>query len=147
MTERSFHAADYAVFILVLVGTAAVGVVQGIIAYVKKRRGGGKSEEEEREEMATRNLSVWPASLSIMASVSAAPFVLGVPAEIYVNGTMFFLIIIGYIALPVMSHIMFERWYKMGITSMYEVNKIFAKKPYTRHYFHFSTLRSDTTKL
>ncbi|ELT97256.1 hypothetical protein CAPTEDRAFT_101940 [Capitella teleta] len=117
-TEATFGTVDYVVFILVLVGTSAIGVIQGIIGFIKQRN--GKAKQAEEDDVGVKNLSIWPASLSIMASVSAAPFVLGIPAEIYAYGTMFSLLVFAYVALPFMSHILYERWYKMGITSMYE---------------------------
>jgi len=66
--------------------------------------------------------SVWPASLSVMASTLAAPFVLGVPAEIYAHGTTFAFVTVGYvIGVPLCSHLFFTRFYDMGISSIYEV--------------------------
>jgi Na+/proline symporter len=68
-------------------------------------------------------LTVWPASLSVMASTLAAPFVLGVPAEIYAFGTEFSLLVIGYaIGVPLVTHFFFTRFYDMEISSIYEVN-------------------------
>jgi len=65
---------------------------------------------------------VWPASLSVMASCLAAPFVLGVPAEIYAYGIDFAALVIGYmIGVPIVTHIFFNRFYTMDITSVYEV--------------------------
>ena len=57
-----------------------------------------------------------------MASTLAAPFVLGVPAEMYAYGTEFSLMIIGYaIGIPACTHFFYTRFYCMGITSVYEV--------------------------
>ena len=123
--ELRFHAGDYAVFIIGLLGAAAVGIVQGILdCYRQRQKSEGANKEEEAEaSLGGRNLSVWPASLSIMASVTAAPFVLGIPAEIYTYGTMFALVVIAYaIGVPLTSHFFFERFYKMEIKSMYEVS-------------------------
>lgn len=118
----TFQAADYAVFVIVILACASVGVIQGVIDLIRQRRSGFQSKKGDAAGIGEKNLSVWPASLSIMASVSAAPFVLGIPAEIYYYGTMFMLLVVGYIALPILSHTFFEKWYNMGITSMYEVS-------------------------
>jgi Na+/proline symporter len=63
-----------------------------------------------------------------MASTLAAPFVLGVPAEIYLHGTMFALLVCGYlIGVPLCTHFFFTRFYEMGISSIYEVCNVIVK--------------------
>ena len=64
----------------------------------------------------------WPASLSIMASSAAAPFVLGVPAEMYAFGTEFSLFWIGFVfGVPLITHTLFARLHRMKMVTVYEV--------------------------
>lgn len=111
-----FHWSDYLVFVLSLVLSGLVGVVQGILDQIRSRKAPKKDSG-----VAEKNISVWPASLSVMASCLAAPFVLGIPAEVYFYGTDFVALALGYlIGVPLVSHLLFARLYNMEVTSVYE---------------------------
>ena len=73
--------------------------------------------------MGGRRLSVIPVALSLHASFMSAIFVLGTPAEIYLNGSMYAYIGLGYlIAAPVTAHFFLPVFYRLNVTSCYEVH-------------------------
>ncbi|ESO11001.1 hypothetical protein HELRODRAFT_72335, partial [Helobdella robusta] len=74
--------------------------------------------------------SVWPASLSVMASILAAPLILGVPAEIYFYGAQFSYFVLGImVAIPIFAHLFLSRFYKLEISSIYEYLEYRFSKP------------------
>ena len=57
-----------------------------------------------------------------MASLVASPFVLGTPAETYAFGTTFAYLAVGYaIGMILCVHFIVSVFFRMGITSVYEV--------------------------
>ena len=69
-----------------------------------------------------RVLAAWPALLEVMASSAAAPFVLGVPTEMYAFGTEFSLFWIGFlVGVPLITHTLFTRLHRMNMVTVYEV--------------------------
>ncbi|KAM8910296.1 sodium-coupled monocarboxylate transporter 1 isoform 1-T1 [Spinachia spinachia] len=109
----SFLVADYAVFALMLLVSAAVGVY-----YAWVDRG-----QESSGDFLTggRRLTALPVSLSLTASFMSAITVLSNPAEVYRYGAN-----IGYYGLAyaltmvVTSEIFLPVFYRLGITSTYE---------------------------
>ena len=110
-----FSAADYVVFTLVLIISAAIGLFYGC-------RGGGQKTTKDFL-MGGRSMSVFPVSLSLLSSFMSAITLLGTPAEIYTYGTQYWLIWVGYcIMIPLVCVVFVPVFYKIGITSVFEVS-------------------------
>ena len=115
MATAQFSAADYVVFVLVLVISAAIGLFYGF-------RGGGQKTTKDFL-MGGRSMSVLPVSLSLLASFMSAITLLGTPAEIYAYGTQYWLIWVGYcIMIPLVCLVFVPVFYQIGITSVFEVS-------------------------
>ncbi|CAN7997026.1 unnamed protein product, partial [Ixodes hexagonus] len=104
---------DYAVFVIALAMSGAIGLYNAIKG----------SPGETLPEMLTgnRGLPVWPVGTSLMASFISAAFLLGNATEIYGNGTMYFMTIISYfITIPVTAHLYMPIFYNLPIVTAYE---------------------------
>ena len=67
-------------------------------------------------------MNIIPVALSLHASFMSAIFVLGTPAEIYLNGSMYAYVGLGYcIAAPVTAHVFLPVFYRLNVMSCYEV--------------------------
>ena len=118
---------DYVILILFLLSSVVIGLYFALVEWLKKRK---MSEQElsvyaeaQAQEylLAGRKLSAFPVALSMTASFISALTVLGVPAEFYAYGTMFYwsgvcflfvTLLIGYVFCPIV--------YPLGISSAYE---------------------------
>ncbi|KAM9328378.1 sodium-coupled monocarboxylate transporter 1 [Pholidichthys leucotaenia] len=113
MSEGSFTAADYAVFAVMLVVSAAVGVYY---AWVDRSL---KSLEDFLT--GSRRMGVLPISLSLTASFMSAITVLSNPAEVYRYGANIGFYGISYLmTMVVTSEVFLPVFYKLAITSTYE---------------------------
>ena len=69
-----------------------------------------------------RKMGILPVSLSLMATLLSAVMVLGVPAEVYYNGTMYWMILFSnLIVYPLAAQAFLPVYHNMGLTSAYEV--------------------------
>uniref|UniRef100_A0A8C5FVQ6 Solute carrier family 5 member 8 n=1 Tax=Gadus morhua TaxID=8049 RepID=A0A8C5FVQ6_GADMO len=110
----SFVAADYVVFALMLLVSAAVGVYY---AWVDRSQGSTGDFL-----MGGRSLTAVPVSLSLTAGFMSAITVLASPAEVYRYGAVFGLVGLSYIfTVVVTSEIFLPVFYRLAITSTYEV--------------------------
>ncbi|KAG0410613.1 hypothetical protein HPB47_012270 [Ixodes persulcatus] len=108
-----FTGYDYAVFVIALALSGAIGLYNAIKG----------SPGETLPEMLTGNkeLPVWPVGTSLMASFISAAFLLGNATEIYANGTMYFMTVISYfITIPVTAHLYMPIFYNLPIVTAYE---------------------------
>ena len=65
--------------------------------------------------------------MSMLASFTSSIFIVGVPAEIYYYGTMFFFIGVGYaLFLPFGAHVFVPIFHKMEMTSANEVSEFIS---------------------
>uniref|UniRef100_A0A8C6KRQ5 Solute carrier family 5 member 8 n=2 Tax=Nothobranchius furzeri TaxID=105023 RepID=A0A8C6KRQ5_NOTFU len=106
----SFGIADYAVFVLMLVVSAGIGVY-----YAWMDRSSG--------EFLTggRTLTALPVSMSLTASIMSSVTLMSNPAEVYQYGAIFGLIGIAYtLSIVITSEIFLPVFYRLGITSIYE---------------------------
>ncbi|XP_040065545.2 putative sodium-dependent multivitamin transporter isoform X1 [Ixodes scapularis] len=112
-TDNVFGAVDYAVFTVMLVVSALIGVYY---------RFTGDRQRTAREYLvANKNMSVVPVSFSLMASFMSAVTLLGVPSENYFYGTQFLLINVAYIfGTPIAAYVFLPVFYKMQVVSVYE---------------------------
>ncbi|XP_053200203.1 sodium-coupled monocarboxylate transporter 1 [Scomber japonicus] len=109
----SFVAADYVVFALMLVVSAAVGVY-----YAWSDRGQKSSGDFL---MGGRSLTALPVSLSLTASFMSAITVLSNPAEVYRYGASIGFYALSYvITMVVTSEVFLPVFYRLAITSTYE---------------------------
>ncbi|XP_078006553.1 sodium-coupled monocarboxylate transporter 1-like [Phascolarctos cinereus] len=109
----TFSAWDYAVFLGLLLVSAALGVYYAFVD-------GGQSTEADFL-MARRGLTAAPVSLSLAASFMSAVTVLGTPAEVYRFGAAFLLLGVAYaLVVIVASEIYMPVFYRLGVTSTHE---------------------------
>ena len=63
-----------------------------------------------------------PVAMSLLATFMSAITLLGTPTETYLYGTMYWWIWIGYLMMvPITAHLLMPTFYRLGITSVYEV--------------------------
>ena len=83
---------------------------------------GGKQKTTNEFLMANRQMHVLPVTLSLLASFMSAITLLGTPAEVYLYGTQYWLIWLGYvIMIPVSAHIFVPIFFRLKLTSVFEV--------------------------
>ena len=108
---------DYLVFSLVLLVSASIGVFYGC--------SGGRQKTTAEFFMGDRKMQLIPVSLSMLASFMSAIMLLGTPAEVYLYGTQYLIIGVGYIMLmPVAAYLYIPIFYHLQLTSAYEVRYI-----------------------
>uniref|UniRef100_I3JU99 Solute carrier family 5 member 8 n=1 Tax=Oreochromis niloticus TaxID=8128 RepID=I3JU99_ORENI len=118
MAVASFALADYVVFALMLVVSAAVGIYYAWVDRSRRNPGnfltGG------------RKLTALPVSLSLTASFMSAITVLSFPAEVYHYGANIGFYGLSYLmAMLVTSEVFLPIFYKLEITSTFEVRVLF----------------------
>ncbi|CAH1797656.1 unnamed protein product [Owenia fusiformis] len=119
MTEETvviFGWEDWLVYGFALLGSLLIGVYYGCT--------GKKQSTTDEVLLGGRNMSVFPVSLSVCATLISTVSIIGFPAEIYNQGTMLWYILIGtaigYIAT---AHVYYPIYYDLKITSIFEVRK------------------------
>ena len=74
-----------------------------------------------------RKMGILPVSLSLMATLLSAVMVLGVPAEVYYNGTIYWIILFSNIIVyPLAAHAFLPVYHNLGLTSCYQVKFLFS---------------------
>lgn len=118
---KEFGIPDYVIFVLTLVISAGIGL---FYAWRDKRR-----QSTENFLLGGRQMSIFPVTLSLMASFLSAVLVLGVPTEIYYHGTMYWVISFSNIlTFPVAVHAFLPVFHRLEISSAYEVNNNLISK-------------------
>ncbi|KAH3773444.1 sodium-coupled monocarboxylate transporter 1-like [Dreissena polymorpha] len=113
MERATFHWADYLIFVLMLVISAAIGIFYA----VRDKR----TQTTANFLLGGRRMSLFPVTLSLMATFLSAVLVLGVPTEIFYNGTMYWLISFSnLITFPVAAHAFLPVFHDLELTSAYE---------------------------
>ena len=108
------HARTHACTVLLI--SASIG----LFAAVKHR-----NAPAEHLLTANRKLPLLPVALSLAASFMSAIFVLGVPAEAYLNSTEYWLIGLGYIPAEIITCLLIMPvFYKLKLTSAYQVGTL-----------------------
>ncbi|XP_035663025.1 sodium-coupled monocarboxylate transporter 1-like [Branchiostoma floridae] len=111
--ELQFSGWDYAVFSVMFGVSVAIGFYYACT--------GGKQRTQREYLMADRSMSVLPVSLSLLASFMSALTVLGTPAEVYTNGTMYWMFAVTYVIVIVLTaHLFLPTFYRLGVTSTNE---------------------------
>ena len=123
---KGFHWADYLVFVLFLVISLGIGMFQGLMDMCgcnkKEEDEDAKAVDTEEFLMGNRDFSVWPVALSTLAAFLSAILILGTPAEVYMQGTEYWIYLIGMMLSCVFAVLLFvPLLYPLRLTSSYEV--------------------------
>lgn len=110
------HLADYVIFLGTLVISVAIGV------YFAFEKGGQKTTKQFL--LGDRNMPVLPTALSLMVSFLSGILILGISSEMYMKGTNFIFHVFGMIvALPIAAIVYLPIFYRLKLTSAYEVGR------------------------
>uniref|UniRef100_A0A8D0CAH7 Solute carrier family 5 member 6 n=1 Tax=Salvator merianae TaxID=96440 RepID=A0A8D0CAH7_SALMN len=108
-----FGVADYTIFVMLLVLSAGIGLYYALT--------GGKQRTVQEFLLANRSMSFLPVALSLLATFQSAVAILGVPAEIYRYGTVYWFLGCSYfLGLLIPAHIFIPVFYRLRLTSTYE---------------------------
>lgn len=112
----TFSVWDYVVFVLIIVGSAGIGLFQAIR---------GRKETTSAEFLlGGRQMSALPVAMSLTASFMSGITVIGTPAEAYRFGAAYWLFVLSYaIMSAITAEIFVPLFYRLGITSAYEVRR------------------------
>lgn len=112
-----FTVIDYSIFALLLVLSSAIGLFYALT--------GNRQRTVQEFLLANRNMSFLPVALSLLATFQSAVAILGVPAEIYRFGTEYWFLGCSYfLGLLIPAHIFIPVFYRLRITSTYEVSGV-----------------------
>ena len=115
----TFGAVDYVVLACMLSISAGIGIYYACT--------GGKQSTTKEFLLADRAMSPVPVAMSLVASFISAITVLGTPAEVYINGSMYWIFCFAYIIAGVTSSLFLPIFYRLKITSANEViNELLA---------------------
>ena len=117
---RTFDVWDYVVFSLMLGVSAAIGIYYACA--------GGKQKTTKEFLLANRNLGVLPVAISILLSFMSAILILGTPAEMYTDGTQFYIRVFGSFGCGIAALLFVPLFYPLKLTSSYEVSILLALK-------------------
>jgi len=113
--ENRFTIPDYVVFAIILAIASAIGLFYGCV--------GNKQSSTSEFLMAGRSMSVLPVALSLLASFMSAITLLGMPAEMVVYGTQYWMICISYcFVIPIAAYVFIPVFYRLELTSVFEVS-------------------------
>lgn len=113
VTSVTFSPVDYAVFILLLLLSLAIGLYHAC-------HGWGRHTIAQLQ-MADRKMGCLPVALSLLATFQSAVAILGVPSEIYRFGTQYWFLGCSYfLGLLIPAHIFIPVFYRLHLTSAYE---------------------------
>ncbi|XP_077988588.1 sodium-coupled monocarboxylate transporter 1-like, partial [Glandiceps talaboti] len=114
---KTFSVADFAVLASVLVISSGIGVYCAIAS----RK--GRSSKEFL--LANRRMGFLPVATSLTVSFISSVTVIGTPAEIYMNGSMFAWFSVNFLTAAIIAaHLFMPVFYNLGITSVYEYLEI-----------------------
>uniref|UniRef100_A0A8C5QTG0 Sodium-dependent multivitamin transporter n=1 Tax=Leptobrachium leishanense TaxID=445787 RepID=A0A8C5QTG0_9ANUR len=109
-----FSVVDYVIFALLLVLSSAIGLYYAL--------SGGKQRTMQEFLLANRSMGFFPVALSLLATFQSAVAILGVPSEIFRFGTEYWFLGCSYIiGLLIPAHIFIPIFYRLRLTSTYEV--------------------------
>ncbi|XP_076361247.1 sodium-coupled monocarboxylate transporter 2-like [Tachypleus tridentatus] len=110
---RRFGISDYVVFAGMLTVSAAIGIYYAC--------SGSKQSTTNEFLMGDRSMSVFPVSVSVLASFLSAITLLGTPVEVYQHGTQYWMICMSYfIVMPLTAYCYLPVFHTLGVTSVYE---------------------------
>jgi len=110
----TFAVWDYVVFGIVLCISLSIGLYHAFA--------GGRQRSTAEFLFADRSMSALPVALSVFASFFSASTILGTPAEIYQQGTMYWMCVWGAIFAPLVGAFIFGPFFhRMAMLSVFEV--------------------------
>ncbi|XP_060773303.1 solute carrier family 5 member 6a isoform X2 [Neoarius graeffei] len=113
MGQMQFTAVDYAIFVLLLVASAGIGLFHAF--------SGGRQSTTHEFLLADRSMSCLPVSLSLLATFQSAVAILGAPAEIYAYGTQYWFLGCSYfLGLLIPAHVFIPVFYRLRLSSAYQ---------------------------
>lgn len=114
VAKSTFDWVDYTVFALSLILSTCIGIY---FAFFAKRKQNTTSEYL----MGGRTMGIFPISMSLIASYISGISLLGLPAEMYVYGTQYWMIVVSEFVVSItMIFVYLPVFYKLQITSSYE---------------------------
>ncbi|XP_067662756.1 sodium-coupled monocarboxylate transporter 1-like [Haliotis asinina] len=112
----TFSILDYCIFIGLLAASALIGVF-----YVLKEKWQTRKATADDILMGGREMGIFPVAMSLIASYMSAITVLGIPTEIYLFGTGYWMVALaGILTYPVTCHIFLPFFHDMGLSSAYQ---------------------------
>ena len=110
----NFHTVDYAVFILALVASLAVGLYHGLA--------GGSKKSNKEYLVGNRNMALFPVAVSLVVTFVSGHGLLGTPAEVYSFGIQYAMHIFAAAIGNLLGAWLFvPLFYPLKLTSCYEV--------------------------
>lgn len=118
----SFSVWDYVVFVGTVLGAAGIGLFQAIR--------GRKNNNSGEFLLGGRQMTAVPVAMSLTASFMSGITVIGTPAEAYRFGAAFWIFGISYAIMSIITaEIFVPLFYRLGITSTYEVRRYTSVRP------------------
>uniref|UniRef100_A0A3Q3WVC3 Uncharacterized protein n=1 Tax=Mola mola TaxID=94237 RepID=A0A3Q3WVC3_MOLML len=112
--QKHFTVVDYVIFAVLLAASVGIGLYHALT--------GGRQRTTREFLMADRSMGCLPVSLSLIASFQSAVAIIGVPAEIYTNGTQYWFIGCAYIlGLLIPVYVFIPVLYRLRLSSAYQV--------------------------
>ena len=128
--NNRFSPWDYVVFASLLILSSIIGLYYGGCT-------GAKQKTTSEFLMAGRTMGVFPVAMSLLASFISAITLLGTPAEVATLGTMYMWICISFcLVIPVSAHAFVPVFYKLELTSVFEVSRSGGASSTSRSFFH-----------
>src|SRR6218665_197577 len=110
----TFTGWDYFVFAIILAISAAIGLYYAC--------SGGKQKTTAELILANKSMSALPVAISLFASYISTATTLGMPAEIFSQGTMYWMCVWGVMCSPIVGAFIFGPFFhRLKILSVYEV--------------------------
>ncbi|XP_055850583.1 sodium-coupled monocarboxylate transporter 2-like [Episyrphus balteatus] len=126
----TFGAVDYAVFTLLLVVSAGIGVYFGFFS--------GENNTADEYLLGGKRMKPWPIAISLVSSQLSAASVITIPAEIYSYGINFAFLAAGIIFVtPILCFVILPVFYNNNISNCYEYLQLRFNKQ-TRQLVTFS---------
>ncbi|PNF32377.1 hypothetical protein B7P43_G10101 [Cryptotermes secundus] len=117
-----FSWADYTVFGVMLLVSAAIGVYHGCVGRFRRGENTGPARSESGEFlMASGQMGTIPVAVSMLAGFLSSITLMGQPAEVYLFGPQLWMFgLSSFISIPIISYIFIPFYHKMQYTSAYE---------------------------
>ena len=110
--NQSFHWLDWLIFTAFLVATLGISLFHGV----------RHKMTAEEFHSGDRDFKIIPVAISLMSAFLSAILILGTPAEIYTQGTLYWLYSVGMMLACVLGALLFvPLLYPLRLTSAYEV--------------------------
>ncbi|KAH9509623.1 Sodium-dependent multivitamin transporter [Bulinus truncatus] len=114
ISHNTFGVWDYVIFAAMLIVSLAIGIWFALR--------GGRQKTQGEYLLANRSMSIIPVAISILASFMSAILILGYPAEMYTQGTEFYVTLLGmFLGIAGASLLFVPLLFPLNLTSAFEV--------------------------